>query len=162
MQLTLSSCSGEVIISLLARILPEFINWGPYTMTSLKMMALQRAVTSEHLYCKEGMSEWLPISQLFTKENAWMLGGSCSGTSAGTSSHLTASIIVLVVSVTMCIFSLPFAVVAVVQASRAKGAMETDTEKGRLLAESAYFWLIVSYVIMGLCLATFVFCCIFT
>ena len=28
LQLTLSSCSGEVIISLLARILPEFINWG--------------------------------------------------------------------------------------------------------------------------------------
>ena len=28
LQLTLSSCSGEEIISLLAHILPEFINWG--------------------------------------------------------------------------------------------------------------------------------------
>ena len=28
LQLTLSSCSGEVIISPLACILPEFINWG--------------------------------------------------------------------------------------------------------------------------------------
>lgn len=119
-------------------------------MAALKMLALQRAVTSEHLYCKEGMSEWLPISQLFTKENAWMLGGSCSGSSAGISSHLTASIIVLVVSVTMCIFSLPFAVAAVVQASRAKGIMTSDPVRGRHLAESAYFWLIVTYFVIFL------------
>ena len=46
LQLTLSSCSGEVIISLLARILPEFINWGQITFDYLPLSPRRAAPTS--------------------------------------------------------------------------------------------------------------------
>lgn len=129
---------------------PGGIPMGPYTMAALKMLAMQRLITSEHLYCTEGMSEWLPINQLLTKDSAYKFESAGGVAPAGTSSHLTAAIIALAVSSLLCIFGFPFAVAAVVQASRAKGIMTSDPVRGRHLAESAYFWLIVTYFVMFL------------
>lgn len=122
---------------------------GPFTLSTLKVMAMERRLTSEHLYCTEGMTEWLPVGKLLETAKFPMPALVGSRAAELPNTHLVHSIVMLVVSVLICTLCLPFTITAVVQAARADSATQ-DIEKRRRLADSAWFWLKIAYIALVL------------
>ena len=140
---------------------------GPFTIDELEQKAAAGELTPGHLYCVEGMSEWLPIERIVDLPSRDEPEGlvQCpaaevnaedetppvpkaqsepsvpvpTGTKPDT--HTAGGIILLVISFLMFPLSIPFAIVALVQASRAESAWNL-CRPGECagLAESAGFW----------------------
>lgn len=140
---------------------------GPFTIDELEQKAAAGELTPGHLYCVEGMSEWLPIERIVDLPSRDEPEGvvQCpaaevnaeeetppvpkaqsepsvpvpTGTKPDT--HTAGGIILLVISFFMFPLSIPFAIVALVQASRAESAWNL-CRPGECagLAESAGFW----------------------
>lgn len=127
---------------------------GPFTLTMLKVMSMERRLTPEHLYCTEGMTEWLPVGKLLETAKFPITSLVGARTAEMPKTHLTHSIIMLVVSVLICTLCLPFTITAVVQSARADSSQDID--KRRRLADSAFFWLKIAYIVLGLQVAILV------
>lgn len=144
---------------------------GPYTIDALEAMAAARELTPEHLYCVEGMPQWLPITRIVdlsgTSPSRDMLPTvpvqnpapppvyapprpQCQN-EPKPNTHLVGSVVVLVLSFFVFFLSLPFAFVSLIQACRADGAWAVGQyEECRRLASSAGFWLMISGIMMAL------------
>lgn len=140
---------------------------GPYTISALEAMAAARELTPEHLYCVEGMPQWLPITRIVDLPGAVPARVILPTVPVQKPSqpplvpvyrnepkpntHLVGSVVVLVLSFFVFILSLPFAFVTLIQACRADGAWAVGQyEECRRLASSSGFWLMVSVITMVL------------
>ncbi len=126
---------------------------GPYTLSMLKVMAMERRLTPNHLYCTEGMTEWLPVGKLLESAKFPMPALRGARDADLPKTHLTPSIVMLVISAIACTFCLPFSIAAVVQAARANSSY--DVVKRQTLANSARLWLNISYIVLVLQLVMF-------
>jgi len=143
---------------------------GPYTIDELEKLAAEGKLTEENIYCVEGMSEWLPISRIVDlpqgkdvdvppvpaepslpsvpKVPSVPTGAQTvpsvpqAPTGDKPNTHMTGAFIALVVTFLSFFFSLPLALVALVQACRADSAWTRgDAGECRRLAGSALLWL---------------------
>lgn len=148
---------------------------GPYTIDELESMASKGELTSEHIYCVEGMADWLPISRIVD-----LPGGaapvaeaqvapadalprvpsspavpaapvpampSAAPSTPKPDTHMLGSVLSLLAALCLTPFTLPFALIALVQAVRADGAWSSlNLSECQRLAASAGFWVKASII----------------
>ncbi|MBR3925795.1 MAG: DUF4339 domain-containing protein [Akkermansia sp.] len=144
---------------------------GPYTISALEAMAAARELTPEHIYCAEGMPQWLPITRIVDLPGAFPSKDILPTVPVQKPSppplapppvptyrnepkpntHLVGGIVVLLFSFMMFILSMPFAIAVLVQAVRAESAwVDRMNDECLRLSISAGFWLKISVITMAL------------
>lgn len=131
---------------------------GPFSIDELESMAADGRLTAEHLYCVDGMAEWLPASRIVDfpdseeaqpatppapvyvpKREPVKTYQPPTGDKPDT--HRTAAITLTVLGFLLFPLSFLFAIIALVQSSRADNAWAVgDDALCRNCAQSAHFW----------------------
>ena len=139
-------------------VLPGGTPAGPYSLDTLKLMAFQRRISNNHLYCEEGMPEWRPITELEIFPKLPVVPSALTSNTRTLNSHMVSAVLLLVLSCVACFPCFPFALVALIQACRAEHWSATDTAEAHRLADSARFWVNLCYVLgVGCLVLLFVF-----
>lgn len=141
---------------------------GPFSIDQLEAMAADGRLTPEHLYCVEGMVEWLPASRIVdfpgseqaqtasSPVPAYMPRSTPPPTSrqpAGDKpdTHKSGAITLTILSFLLFPLSIIFALVALVQASRADTSWSAGDESACLrYAKSAGLWCRITGIIIVL------------
>lgn len=143
---------------------------GPYTIDELESLSEKGKLTPEHIYCVEGMTEWLPISRIVDLPAG---DAAVSATDAPPlpeipvippvpgvpahaeqalpaeqkpNTHVVGAIVALVCSIIIFSFSIPLSVIAIIQAARADNSWtQGKMAECRRLADSAWLWIKITW-----------------
>jgi len=141
---------------------------GPFSIDQLEDMAADGRLTPKHLYCVEGMAEWLPASRIVDFPDSEQaqpasppvpayiprsVPPSVPRQPAGDKpdTHKSGAITLTILSFLMFPLSIIFALVALVLASRADNCWSAGDESGCLrYAKSAGLWCRITGIIIVL------------